>query len=897
MNTKTMSRWLIQTVAVLAMAGMVLPAYASDERELDIPAGDLALALRSLAKQTGLEVIFQPDDLRGIKTRGVKGRLSPQEAVAQMIDGTKLVITRDPAGVLLVAPAAKSTNVSRTARDGIGMELAQAGASSIASREGGQSADGKNSSSFRADSQDGDRSRIQEITVTATKREERMQDVPISMAVIAPQDIERRGLIGMQDYLRAIPGVNVVDVGASDNAIVVRGITTSPAAENASSGPTVATYFGETSITGGGGNLVGGIDVRPVDLERIELLRGPQGTTFGSASLSGALRLIPKAPELDRFGAKFAAGYSQTSGHGSDNNMIQGVVNFPIVEERFGVRIVGYRYDESGIYRNVAGLDPATLAIANRWGVTNLVDGYVQDNIGSQLSTGGRIAALWRATGSLRIALNVLSQRIEQKGRNFASLGPYDQASLPVAPIRRADGYPGEYSKSNIDLYNIVMDYDLSWAALTTTASRVNSGVSPFITTTGSPFPYTGATYQEVRSSTAEARLASRLEGRLQFAGGLFYEHVDSPNVLYGEFLGTGIAPNPLPSLGLTATDPLNISQTTRKLTQRALFGELSYALTDQLTATLGGRYFDYDKQEYRLSEGGLVRVPYGTGVPTDIRSSEEGHTLKASVSYKTAADGLLYASWSQGFRLGRPAVGVAPGLCDRDNDGLIDGRNVTIESTRTIDSDFLDSFEIGAKFALFDRRLAIDAAAYHQKWNGLPILVFLPNAGGCNGSYTANAGAARSDGAEIEASFAVIEGLKLTAGIGYTRAELTEDAPTLSASKGARLPGAPRVNANLGAQYDFRIAGHKSFVRADSFYADEFYGDLLQTPGLRAGGYAKVDARAGMSFGPLSAELFVKNLTDRNDFTWRGIAGGTNPFFGYRLRPRTIGLQLEYAF
>ncbi len=866
------------------------PARATDiadqEFNFDIPAQSLTGALLTFSAQTGLQVVTSGATLPASKTSAVAGRQTIASVLGQLLSGTGLKYkTISDTTITLVPEGRKTTSAGR--------DIHLARSRTTETQNAGQDA---------APGDAADKEAIQEITVTAQKREERAQDVPISIAVISSQEIERRGLVGMEDYLRSIPGVNQIDRGVNDNAIVVRGITTAPQGENFSSGPTVATYFGETPITGLGGYLVGGIDVRPVDLERIEMLRGPQGTTFGSASLAGALRLIPKAPVLNRFGAQVAAAYSETSGLGSGNNTVQAVANVPIVEDRFGLRAVGYRYDESGYYRNSVGLDPASLAIANRFGVGNLVGGFVKDDIGSSLTTGGRIAALWRATDSLRIAFNVLTQKIEQHGLPLANLGQYDQANPPVAPIRRVDGDPREYIESNIDLYNIVTDYDLSWATWTSTASWADGGVSPLVIALGSPFPFTNATYMDVDSFTAETRMTSHLAGRFQFTAGLFYEDTDNPNVQYADWLGTGVAPNPLPTLNPLApvTDPLAIIRTNRNVKQRAIFGELSYNLTDQITATVGGRYFNYDKQEYRLEEGGTVGRPFGTGVPTNARNDENNHTLKANISYKPLDEALIYASWSQGFRLGRPTPGVSPGLCDvNPSDGLIDGTSVTIASTRIINSDFLDSSEIGAKFALFDRRMTVDLAAYHSKWDGLPVQASLPQTGTCRGSYIANVGGATSDGAEIQAKFVVVGGLQLTAGGGYTKAELSKDAPGITGQPkaGARLPGAPHLNANLGAQYDFRIAGHKAFVRVDSFYTGEFYGDLLETPGLRAGEYIKVDARAGIAFGPLSAELFARNLTNQDDFTWRGLSGGANPFFGYRLRPRTVGLQLGYRF
>ncbi len=867
-------------------------------RQVDfaISAQKLDVALMEFSRQAKVQVIASTEQLRNLSTGGVTGNLTISSALKKLLANSGLVfktvgesaISIGKSGELAVGAASATTSAAE-AGDGAGQLRLVQSAQNPASSD--------NSSRNRSEDS-GSREKIQEIIVTATKREERVQDVPISMAVIGPQEIERRGLVGMEDYLRSIPGVNEIDRGVVDNAIVVRGITSAPQAENFSSGATVATYFGETPITGAGGYIVGGVDVRPVDLERIEVLRGPQGTSFGSASLSGALRLIPKSPDLDRFSAKAAATYSYTGGHGGGNNMIQGVANIPLVEDKFGIRLVGYRYYDSGAYRNIVGLDPATLTIADRWGVGDVARGFTQDGVGDMESTGGRISVLWKPTDNLSATLHVLTQEVAQNGYPFATLGEYEQAEFPVASQRRVDGSPEEYRESNIDIYNLVLNYDLPWAVVTATASRTDSGVSPLLATGLTPFPFTQATYMDVESSVAEIRLASRLGGRVQFLGGLFYEDTHNPNIQYLDWPGVS-ATNPLPTLRLPATDPLARIDTVRKVIQRAVFGEISYDLSNKLMATLGGRYFDYDRTEYRLQEGGYLNVLYGAGVPSNLRIDESDQIFKANLTYRSTDQSLLYASWSQGFRLGRPTTGVNPVLCDNDGDGLIDGTRVTIASTDEIGSDYLDSYEVGAKLALFDRRVIVDAAVYYQEWNDVPVQVRLSGiTPQCTSTtFTANVGGATSRGVEFQSSTLIVDGFRVDFGAGYVKAELSKDVPTLNAPAGSRLPGAPRVNANLGLQYDFKVAGRDAFVRADSVYAGEFYGDLLETPGLKAGGYLKVDARTGIMLGRLSAELFVRNVTDRNDFTWRGPSGGANPFFGYRLRPRTIGLQLGYVF
>jgi outer membrane receptor protein involved in Fe transport len=273
----------------------------------------------------------------------------------------------------------------------------------------------------------------------------------------------------------------------------------------------------------------------------------------------------------------------------------------------------------------------------------------------------------------------------------------------------------------------------------------------------------------------------------------------------------------------------------------------------------------------------------------------QSGQSFKANLGYKPSANSLLYASWAEGFRLGRPAAGLIPAICDTDNDGLVDGTGITIESTRSIDSDNLDNYEIGGKFTLLGGRLTLDTAIYNIKWTGLPTNARVM-CGADGYSYVGNAGEARSRGVEFQMNYQPGGGLRVNFGASYTDAELRTDNEDLGAFAGDRLPGSPRWIANLGLQYDFHLTGRAAFLRADSMYRGKFYSDFLQSSTAQSGGYVLLDARAGMRFDHVNVELFVDNLTDVDDFIWRGL-DNTEGGFGYIMRPRTVGLKLGYSF
>lgn len=847
---------------------------------VDIAAQPLDAALNVWANQTGYQLLL-PSDLgvERLTAPAVTGSLTPEAALKKLLESSGFTYKFVDATTVTILDSKKARDKTQAG----GADLSAAEAMRLAQSSGMQKVEGQSQKEM-ADQAQLD---SQEIIVTATKRAERLQDVPMSIAVMSGEDLERRGAVGMQDYLRSIPGVTQIDNGALSNAIVIRGVTTSPQFENFASGTTVATYFGETPITAAGGLGTGGIDVRPVDIERIEVLRGPQGTTHGSASLSGALRIIPNAPQLDRFDARLTGDWSNTSDFGGSNTTIQAVANFPIVRDVFAVRLVGYRYDESGYQRNIVGFDPASLAIANQYGQLANVTGFQQDNVGQMVSEGGRLAALWKPAENLSLSLNALHQTIEQDGSPVTTRGTYEQARFPVPPQGRVRGESGEVADTDIDLANAVLDYDFGWAALTTAVSWVDAG-SLFAETVN--FSNTSSTTapSSFNSLTAETRLVSQADQRLRYIAGFFYEDVKSDIVQTLWWDPQAINPN--------GTNPGYIYDETRDLDQRAIFGELSFDLTQKLTATAGTRLFEYRKNERVLAEGGVYGVAYGAGIPSVLANKQSDSSHKFNLSYKATEHSRLYASWSDGFRLGRPTTGLPPSLCDINQDGVIDNMNISIASTRNVESDFVDNYELGGKFEFLDRRVSLDASVYYIEWTGVPMRLRAPAP--CARSFTTNVGDAVSKGAEVQVGWALSRGLRLDFGASYTNAELVEDAPQLTpipAFAGDRLPGSPRFSANFSAQYETTLGGYETFFRADSLYAGEFYGDLQQSSTLEAGDYAKLDVRAGIALKNVDLELFVRNVTNEDAYTWRTLLAGS--VAAYQLRPRTFGVTLGYRF
>jgi iron complex outermembrane recepter protein len=378
------------------------------------------------------------------------------------------------------------------------------------------------------------------------------------------------------------------------------------------------------------------------------------------------------------------------------------------------------------------------------------------------------------------------------------------------------------------------------------------------------------------------------LDGAWNFLAGLYREKVEDDYMLEARWHGTP-ASNPFGAALMGGTTQQ------RELTQKAAFGEISWKFMPAFTLTGGVRAYDFDRAQLRGTSGPI----FGGTTSSFLRTDASGTSFRGNLSYRLSDNALFYAGWSQGFRLGKPQPGLPSGLCDPDGDGIVDGTNVSVASTTSIDSDEVDNYELGGKFALFDRRMVIAVDFFRVDWSGVPVRVVAPiQPIGCGRAYTANAGDARSEGVELQASMYVTDAFRIDVGGSAIRAELTKDAPGLipPAFEGDRLPGSPEVNANLGLQYMLDIGGHKAYLRADSIYIGRFYGDLQGSAISASGDYLKIDASARVEFGNLNFDLYVRNLTDTDEFTFRDTAPLV-PAFGYRMRPRTIGVQLGYTF
>jgi len=707
---------------------------------------------------------------------------------------------------------------------------------------------------------------VEVILVTAGKRgATRVQDIPLSISAVSEDQIIKRGLVGMDDYMRSIPATNFLDRGAGRNGIIVRGVTASPQTD-----ATVGVYVDETPLTGLGSaspGSGGNPDLKFVDMQRIEVLRGPQGTLYGDGSIAGTVRAIPNAPDLNYFSAKVSGSLSSTADKGGDNTSLRGVVNLPVVDDTFAVRIVAYDYDNSGYYESVSGSNADKQIWAQAFGgiATD------KDDVGSDEYTGVRITALWQVTDNFDAALTYMAQDIEQSGipESFMNLG-----GTRRAPFQKLDG-SDEALGIDLDVTNLKMNWKLDSFILTSSTSKAETETlqdrdvglffGPLIGVDDIPLFLTDS--GGVESFTQELRLSTDLSGAWQFLLGAFYQDVEKRQLQ--DFLFEGE-----PTLDPFGGELLFVSALDEDLQQLAFFGEVSFDLTDNLTAVAGIRFYDYE-QKYSDASNGLFNDGYSE---TNLKSDDSGETYKASLTYQPNKSMSLYGTFAQGFRLGGPHPLVPTSICE--DAGIVPDE---------IDSDELDSFEVGAKFTFSDRA-TLNVSAFYVDWTGIPVERTLE----CGVGVTLNAGEAESKGIEVDGQVVLSDIWHLNYSVSYIGAELTEDAPGLGLS-GDRLPGSPEFQASLGVQADFEVLGRPVFARADIAHVGEYFNNL-QEIAPNVGDYTTVNLSIGVEINDvISLDFFARNLSGEEGLTWveTEIGDGRANF----IRPRTIGIEFRARF
>jgi iron complex outermembrane recepter protein len=735
---------------------------------------------------------------------------------------------------------------------------------------------------------------LSEIIVTANKRVERIQDVPISMTALTEEALQKQGAESMADYLLAQPSVVVQERGPARNQIVMRGIATTVAFEN----PTVAFYLDEVPVSKGLGAIANGFpDLKTFDLNRVEVLRGPQGTLYGAGSMGGTVKLVPNSPQL---GVTTVSGELSASDLGDGGNYnAAAALNLPL-NDTVAWRIAGYGYREGGFVDNVFGGSPDPTQPVAALGGLSWADVGVSsfglpartDRDANTVDTAGvRTYLLFAPNEDFRIRFGALYQ--DQKADGLPE-------AVPSVGRFAQNRFMQEKLQDEFQLYDVLINYQLGSAALTSSTSYMireqnqSRDVSAFFLTS----PIALVDDNDTNTFVQELRLSSREDTPLQWIVGAYYAHATSDALQDANWSGTdqslveftslltalGAVPAPvLPGGVLFLRDDDNEAR------QVAGFGDLSYAFTSQFTASLGARLSSYKVSSDAFADGALN----GGATSADLSGDETVLTPKFQLEYKPNDDHLHYARIAQGFRPGGPNQAV-PGTCDADLAAL--GLS---EVPDNLDSDQLWSYEIGSKNSFAGGRGTLNAAVFYIDWTDIQTGFLLPN---CGFSFASNAGKARSQGVELDFAAQITDALVFSAQGSYTDAELREDSPPgsgIGGSKGDRLPGVPEWTVSASLEYGFSIGERDGFLRGDfrylSDYLNRFPGDIRGLV-LPSGDYEIVDLRAGFAVSSsLRLEIFAQNVFD----TRPSILVDTELPDGREVigRPRTIGAMLRFSY
>jgi outer membrane receptor protein involved in Fe transport len=708
---------------------------------------------------------------------------------------------------------------------------------------------------------------LEEITVTAQKRDQSLQDVPLSVMALTSKAIEDLGITNFGDYVLQFPNIAFKSFGRPGGATVyMRGVADGGDGNPSGSTPSVSLYLDEQPVT----SIASNLDIHIYDVERIETLGGPQGTLFGASSQSGVVRIITNKPDPSGFTAGFDLNGFGTKG-GDASYSVEGFANIPIGEQ-VALRVVAWYADEGGWIDNVAGertyrmqgpgagygYNPDTTIRETT--INN--NALVEDDF-NELERGGLRAALriniddtWTGT------LGVITQDSETHG-----VWEYDPNLPGEDSIQR---YHEEKSKDKFTQYSLTVEGDFDNVQLVYAGAYLDRNVD--YQTDYSAYgeyayfvPYYACDYYaaadglctsldeyyladtKTTRNSQEVRLVSTGDSRLQYTVGLFYEQAKQDYYL------KWIQPGMSPTLQVPDPDTPRLyfrTDQNREDTQVAGFGEVTFNITDALALTGGARYYD---ETHKVS--GVVGWGPGNYCPDDPTCRDtnadsevgtNGWVFKGNLAWTISDDAMVYATYSEGYR---------PGGLNRDP-GL---------PSQAWVPDQLTNYELGWKTTFNEGRFRWNGAAYLMDWDDVQYTVYNFNLSACCGNVY-NLSTARVKGIETDISFLATEALTLSGGLAYNKAETTDDfiLPNgrLSVPDGTPLPNVPEWKFNLLGRYDFNVSDMPMYFQANWSFTGKSTSEIT-APIYPQHSYDMLNLRAGVDKDTWGLDLYVNNLTN----------------------------------
>lgn len=865
----------------LAIAGLCLAgeSWAAIRYPTHVQAQALGSALEVLAREHGFQVLYRTEVLGGLRAPALNGELSTDQALHRMLSGTGLTYRYLGQKAITIVPIklVQEGDVSLPPGGGASAGAGPGAARRIQSpRKGGGPSSGPFRLAQAASGQAvgaspleppsprqaiGHAPLLEEVIVTAQKREQRLIDVPVPVTAISGSTLIENNEVRIQDYFQTIPGLTFTP-GLDGSAVLsIRGLTAG--ANGLGGNPTTSVTidgvpFGSSSTYGGGFALFPDID--PSDLARVEVLRGPQGTLYGASSLGGLINYVTVDPSTGRFSGRVEADLSTVQNAANPGDAVRAAVNVPI-SDSVAIRISGFERQTPGYIDNV---------LTGRDG-TNRMD-----------TQGGHASLLIRPSDRWSLELSALYQKNEGYGQNYADPGLGDLKQANIAGT-------GTYD-SSIQAYSAIFKAKLGTAELSALSGyNVNSNhdvtdlTASFGSTAQADFGVDGTQSLDrarIAKVTQELRLSMPLGKRIDWLLGLFYtneearEHQDwwAANPTTGAILPSGNI--------LLGGWPSSYGE-------EAVFTDVTVHFTSRFDVQFGGRE-SQNRQTYSEIDGGGYTTVYGFPqapaplVTPEVDTKDNAFTYLVTPRLRISPDVMVYSRLATGYRPGGPNP-----TCS------------AFDLPCHFGPDRTQDYEIGLKGDVLDHRLDFDASVFYIDWKHIQL-----------GTYTScfcallfvNAGSAKSQGIELSVQGRPAQGLTLSGWVDFTDAVLTAALPPGSPAVGGsgdRLPFSSRFSGNLSAEQDYPLSDRSSlFIGGQVSYVGSREGNF-ESSSQRSyyPAYAETDLRGGLLVSDWRVAFFANNVTNK-----RGVLGGDLPVpyagLGYEfIQPRTIGVSAAKTF
>jgi iron complex outermembrane recepter protein len=820
-------------------------------KPFSIEAEEAPRSLLEFGRQSAVQILFASAEVKGIITNAVRGNYEPITALNLLLKGTSLVVKEKPDGVLVVEPQARG-------RKSLNSDPGSA------SQSGSESLQNTNDPSSSSSVSSGSESpKFDEIIVTAQKKSERLQDVPVPVTVLNTEALAASNTVRFLDYYQSIPNLTVSPGIQSQTSLSIRGISQG-------STPTVGVLvddvpFGSALGPPGTGQILPDFD--PGDLQRIEVLRGPQGALYGASAMGGLVKFVTADPSTDAVSGRVQAGVSSVYNGAELGYNVRGSVNLPL-SDSFAVRVSAFHRQDPGYID-----DPITHV----------------DGVNEAEANGGHLAALWRPSSEVSLKLSALVQDTHGNGSSEIDIQP-GLSDLQQSNVKDS----GEYDRE-IQAYSATLTAKFGKAELTSISGySINDMHDSFdysyalgpianqlFGVSGTPV----LNHMDNQKFTQELRLSLPVTDSIDWLLGGYYTHETNT------YQQIALATDPLS--GARAGTLLNFYDEPQPLYwEAAAFTDVTLHFTDQFQVQLGGRESDINVLGLQSAETGVPALGLSSTPIVSSTSPAKANvfTYLLTPQFKLSSDFMTYLRLASGYR---------PGGANCPQSGCIAtqaGAPITYSPDKT------QNYELGVKGDFLNRILDVDASLYYVDWNNIQIQEI--TAGG--GNYQTNAGGAKSQGVELSVESRPLAGLKLSGWVVLNDAQLTKAFPISSglyAVPGDQLPSSSRFSGNFVIDQDIPLFDrYAAFVGATESYSGEQLGAFQapQPPGTpqrqEYPAYAKLDLRSGIKYDSWTITFSAINVADRRGVLAGG-AGNIPPYAFYYIEPRTVSLAVVKAF